>query len=55
MVGGIYQDEFFMHVLGRSILKKTKRILTSIQFVIMALIFKLLVSKVSITIQNMPL
>ena len=34
MVGEIYQGEFFMHVSDRSILEKSKRLMTSLQFVL---------------------
>ena len=40
----IYQGEFFMHVLERSILQKSKRLITHLQFVIEPLISKLLKS-----------
>ena len=45
MVGDIYQGEFFMHVSDRSILQKSKRLMTSLKFVIRPLISKLIKSK----------
>ena len=44
MVEEIYLGKFFMHVLDRSILQKSKRLMTSLKFVIRPLIFKLLKS-----------
>ena len=45
MVREIYHDEFFMNVSDRSVLQKSKRLMTSLQFVIRPLISKLLKSK----------
>ena len=42
MVGEIYQGEFFMHVSDSSILQKSKRLMTPLQFVIVPLISKIL-------------
>ena len=44
MVGEIYYGEIFKHVLHGSILIKSKRLMTSLQFVIRPLISKLLKS-----------
>ena len=54
MVGKFYHDEFFTHVPDRSVLQKSERLMTSLQFVIRPLISKLLKSlKVSIAIHSM--
>ena len=45
MVGYIYQGELFMYVSDRSILQKSKRLMTSLKFVIRPLISKLIKSK----------
>ena len=45
MVGDIYQGELFMYVSDRSILQKSKRLMTSLKFVIRPLISKLIKSK----------
>ena len=45
MVGDTYQGEFFMHMSDGSILQKSKRLMTSLKFVIRPLISKLIKSK----------
>ena len=45
MVGEIYQGEFLMYVSDRSVLQKSKGLMTSLQFVIKPLIAKLVKSK----------
>ena len=44
MVGETCYGEIFIHVLDRSILQKSKRLMTSLQFLIRPLISKLLKS-----------
>ena len=50
MVQEIYQGEFFVHVLDKSILQKSERLMISLQFVIRPLIYK-----VSLPIQGILL
>ena len=55
MAGEIYQGKFFMHVLERSILRKSKRLMTSLQFVIRPLDSHLPKKIISISFNESPL